>query len=161
MYDPDQPVCGFDQPVTDEGPQTQYSTHLTAPRSGTFGSAVKLEDVAAIHACYVGDRCTGLAFTLAMGRIEILGQWFECTGQHSVLYNSAIDKEFKGLRFRLHGAPHIAVVFSVTVLHAHSHDVFAEDAIKDAMCDVSRFLSQIDYYLRTPGHCWMDLLGSS
>jgi hypothetical protein len=81
MYDPNQPLCNSDKPIMDdeeEDPQNQYSSTLAASPSGTFGSKVVLKDIVTIQTCYINDRCTGLAFTLATGMVEILGQ---CTGQ--------------------------------------------------------------------------------
>jgi hypothetical protein len=140
MYDPEQPVCDSDPPITYEEPPDQYFTYLTAPMSGTFGSRVSIKDIATIQACYIGNRCTGLAFTFTMGRIEILGQWFECTGRHTSLFNSTRNKNFKGLRFQLHISSHITVVRSVTILHAHNHDASVEGAVMDAMYSVSPFV---------------------
>jgi hypothetical protein len=69
----------------------------------------------------------------------ILGQWFECTGHHSLLFDSNSTKDFNGLRFQLQGGPHNAVVRCVTTLSAGSHGVAMEGVSKDAMCFVSNF----------------------
>ncbi|KAF2271231.1 uncharacterized protein EI97DRAFT_446787 [Westerdykella ornata] len=147
MEDPNQPVYNTDQAVIPEDSPNQYSTNLTASVSGTFGSSVVVKDITTIQACYIRERCTGLAFTLAKGRVEILGQWFECTGQHSLLFNSTSDRDPKGLRFHLQGASHIAVVNNVTILYAEGDNGSvegldndsAEGAVKDAKCSLTKY----------------------
>lgn len=136
MYDPSQPVCNSDQSMIHQEPPNQYPESLTTASTGIFDSKVTIKDIAIIRSCYIGARCTGLAFTLSNGVVEILGQWFECTGRHTLLFNRTTNQSFIGIRFHLDGAPFNAMVRNVTILYS---DVFVEGTVKDAMCFVSAF----------------------
>lgn len=89
-----------------------------------------------IQACYLGDRCTGITLTLTDDRVEVLGQWFECTGRHDLLFDVTRDGIFTGLRFELCGLPYSTVV-RVTLLTTGMSINYARDLVQDAKYDVS------------------------
>jgi hypothetical protein len=142
-YIPDQKVVGTNGETTYD--LLQYDSSLRAPPTGTFASKVVLKDIFTIRACYMSNRCTGMAFTFAMGRTEILGQWFECTGRHDLIFDTAIgDRDLLGLRFQLHGPRHKAVVRKVMLLTTEPGDVSPEEPFLDAKCPVSSFYLQAE-----------------
>ena len=130
-------VSNSDHPPSHDISPSDSLTYLTAPMAGTFFSRVVLKDVSTIRSCYVGGRCTGLTLTFAMGMVETLGQWFECTGSHNLLFDSAADDGFQGLKFELDGQSHLAVVRRVTVLHGDDSGVSLDGIVKLAKYSVS------------------------
>jgi hypothetical protein len=114
-----------------------FSVHLTAPPSGTFASKIILKDILRIHVCYRMNHCTGMTFTFVDGKVETLGQWFECTGQHDLLFDMTINKKFTGLQFELHGESHCAVVRRVTLLGAKIGTMSSADTVLYAKSFVS------------------------
>ncbi|OAL42570.1 hypothetical protein IQ07DRAFT_340507 [Pyrenochaeta sp. DS3sAY3a] len=130
MYDPYQTIFESCQPVG----APRYLSDLVAPPSGTFASRVVMKDIITVRACYLGDRCTGMAFTFAMDRVEILGQWFECTGHHELIFDTVSDKYLTGLQFELHGPYHEPVVRKVTLLTMETSGTSSGDIIRVAKC---------------------------
>jgi hypothetical protein len=135
IYDPNKTIINPSQPIL---PETQeYATYLAAPPSGLFASKVVVKNVFRIQACYRGDRCTGMTLTLTDDRVEVLGQWFECTGRHDLLFDVTRDRIFTGLRFELCGPPYSTVVRKVTLLTKEMSINYAGDLIQDAKHYVS------------------------
>jgi hypothetical protein len=135
MYDPNKMIISPSQPIF---PETQgFTTNLIGPPLGLFASRVVIKDMFRIQACYRGDRCTGITLTLTDNRVEVLGQWFECTGRHDLLFDVTRDGIFTGLRFELSGLPYSAVVRKVTLLTTEMSINYAGDLIQDAKYYVS------------------------
>jgi hypothetical protein len=114
-------------------------TSIAAPPSGTFASKVVIKDMVKIQACYRGARCTGMAFSFANNRVEILGQWFEYAGRHELLFDVISNRRFTGLRFELHGSDYNTVVRKVTSLTTETGNTHVPDMAQDAK-----------YYVSTP-----------
>lgn len=135
LYDPNKTIISPSLPIF---PETQeYTTDLTAPPSGLFASRVVIKDVSRILACYRGDRCTGITLTSTDGGVEVLGQWFECTGRHDLLFDVTRDGIFTGLRFELCGLPYSTVVRKVTLLTTEMSINYAGNLVQDAKYHVS------------------------
>jgi hypothetical protein len=135
IYDPNKTIINPSQPIL---PETQeYTTNLAAPPMGLFASKVVVRNVSRIQACYRGDRCTGMTLTLTDDRVEVLGQWFECTGRLDLLFDVTRDKIFTGLRFELCGLPSSTVVRKVTLLTTEMGINCAGDLVRYAKYDVS------------------------
>jgi hypothetical protein len=135
MYDPNKTIISPSQPIF---PETQeYTTNLIGPPLGLFASRVVIKDMFRIQACYRGDRCTGITLTLTDDRVEVLGQWFECTGRHVLLFDVTRDGTFTGLRFELCGLFYSAVVRKVTLLTAETSTNHAGDFVRDVKYYVS------------------------
>jgi hypothetical protein len=135
LYDPNKTII---EPSESIVPETQeYATSLAAPPSGLFASKVVVQTMSRIQTCYRGDRCTGMTLTLTNDRVEVLGQWFECTDRHDLLFDATRDGIFTGLRFELCGPPHSTVVRKVALLTTEMSISYVGDLVQDAKFDVS------------------------
>jgi hypothetical protein len=157
IYNPEKTIIHPSQPILLE--TQEYATSLAAPPSGLFGSKVVVRNVFRIQTCYHGDRCTGMMLALTDGRVEVLGQWFECTGRHDIIFDANKDMIFTGLRFGLYGPPHSTVVRKVTLLTTEMSTTYAGDLVQEAKYHVSLIaLLVLIINLTLSGYYHMDIL---
>jgi hypothetical protein len=127
IYDPNKTIINPSQAIL---PETQeFATRLAAPPSEVFASKVVVKNMFRIQACYQGDRCKGMTLTLTDDRVKVLGQWFECSSHHDLLFDITRNRDFTRLRFKLCGPPHRTVVRRVTLLTTEMSINYAGDLV--------------------------------
>jgi hypothetical protein len=94
---------------------------MTGSLIGIFRSQAPLDNIRTIRACYIDNRCTGMAIEYINSTVETLGRWFESLGgRHEPIYDSRHDEMFNRLRFEMCGAENKRVVKSISIPTSHS-----------------------------------------
>jgi hypothetical protein len=101
---------------------------MTGSLIGIFRSQAPLENIHTIRACYIDNRCTGMAIKYRNSTVETLGRWFESLGgRHTLIYDSRYDKLFKKLRFEMCGVEGKRIVKNIYTI-PNSRPVTSSDA---------------------------------